>query len=174
MESKIKKQTEHREELTQKDFLRSVKDHLKNGRGKAAYAMMQQAIIDYPEDPLIMSYYGCLQAVVDKRYRTGVETCRKSFGLVTSDMEGKQAMAAILCLNLGRAYFAAGKRVQALEAFEKGLKYEKGNRELISELQALGKRKKPPLPFLSRSNPLNKYIGLLLHKKTNKQPAAVR
>ncbi len=174
MDSKHAKHAEQREELTQKDFLRSVKDQLKNGRGKAAYVMLQQAIIDYPEDPLIMSYYGCLQAVVDKRYRTGVETCRKSFKLVTRDMEGKSAMAAILCLNLGRAFVAAGKRMEAIEAFEKGLKYEKGNRELIGELQALGKRKKPPLPFLSRSNPLNKYIGLLLHKKTKKQPAAAR
>ncbi len=173
MDNQDGKVTGYREEMTQKDFLRAVQEHLKNGKGKAAYVMLQHAIIDYPEDPLILSYYGCLQAVVDKRYRTGVDTCKRAFSLITRDMSGKQAIAAILCLNLGRSYIAAGKRMDAIDSLEKGLKYEKGNRELNAELQALGKRKNPPLPFLSRSNPLNKYIGLLMHKQ-NKKPAAAR
>jgi hypothetical protein len=31
-------------------------------------------------------------------------------------------------------------------------------------------RKKPPVPFLDRSNPINKYIGMILHVK-EKEPA---
>jgi predicted Zn-dependent protease len=172
MENKNEKHSEHHEEMSQKEFLRAVKDHLKNGKGKAAYAMLQQAIIDYPEDPILVSYYGCLQAVVDKRYRIGVETCKRAFSLVTKDMDNKHAMAAVLCLNLGRAFIVAGKKVDAIQTLEKGLKYERTNRELIMELQVLGKRKKPPVPFLSRSNPINKYIGLLLHKSKKQSVGA--
>jgi hypothetical protein len=28
-------------------------------------------------------------------------------------------------------------------------------------------RKKPPVPFLDRSNPINKYIGMILQKAKN-------
>jgi hypothetical protein len=33
-------------------------------------------------------------------------------------------------------------------------------------MQKLGVRKKPPVPFLDRSNPINKYIGKLLNKSS--------
>ncbi len=175
MESKKEqqKQTAILEESSPKDFLRAARAQLKDKQPKAAYVLLQQGILHYPDDPIIVSYYGCLQAVVDKRYRSGVDTCKKAFSLIKKEMTGKQSIAAVLCLNLGRAYIAAGRRQEAVEAIEKGLKYDRRNPELIKELQIMGKRKKPPLPFLSRSNPLNKYIGMLLHKQS-KQPASAK
>jgi len=38
------------------------------------------------------------------------------------------------------------------------------HKEILETLAALGIRRPPPINFLSRSNPLNKYLGLLLAK----------
>lgn len=32
------------------------------------------------------------------------------------------------------------------------------------EMKKIGARRKPPIPYLKRTNPINKYIGILLHK----------
>jgi hypothetical protein len=69
----------------------------------------------------------------------------------------------ILYLNLGRAYIAAGRKVEGIKSFEKGLKFDRSHFELKKEQRLLGIRKPPVVPFLSRSNPINKYIGIILH-----------
>jgi len=146
------------------DYLRAVKSHLRNGKQKDAFRVLQQATVMYPDDPVILSYYGCLQAVVDKKYRSGVDTCKKAITLLRKKSSfGEEVLYPVFYLNLGRAYIAAGKRKDAIDAFEKGLRYDYGNSDLSKELRGLGTRKKPPLSFLARSNPINKYIGMLLH-----------
>ncbi len=128
--------------------------------------------MQFPEDPLILSYYGCLQAIVDKKYRSGVDTCKKAITLLKkAETFGEELLYPVFYLNLGRAYVAAGKKKDAIESFNKGLEYDNSNRELLKELRSLGMRKKPLVPFLDRSNPINKYIGMILHMK-EKKPAA--
>jgi tetratricopeptide (TPR) repeat protein len=153
------------EELTPRDYLRQVKINLSKGRQKEAFSLLQQASIHFPEDPFILSYYGCLQALVDKKYRTGIETCKKALVLIKKGSSfGEEMLYPVFYLNLGRAYVAAGKKKEALETFYKGLKFDNTNRDLLKEVRALGKRKPAPVPFLDRSNPINKYIGLILRK----------
>ncbi|TFG88565.1 MAG: tetratricopeptide repeat protein, partial [Candidatus Atribacteria bacterium] len=67
-------------------------------------------------------------------------------------------------LNLGRAYIVAGKKQDAIEAFQKGLSYDEENKDLLWEARKLGMRKNPVIPYLKRTNPINKYIGMILHK----------
>ncbi len=154
------------------DYLKAVKAHLRSGRQKDAFRLLQQAVIRFPEDPLMLSYFGCLQALVDKKYRSGVETCKKAIGLLKkSESFGEEVLYPVFYLNLGRAYIAAGRKKDAIDAFNKGLQYDNGNRDLQKELRGLGVRKRPPVPFLDRSNPINKYIGMILHMK-QKEPAA--
>jgi tetratricopeptide (TPR) repeat protein len=153
------------------DFLRAVKAHLRGGKQKEAYQLMQQALLHYPESPLVLSYYGALQAIVDKRYRSGIEACKKAIALLKGGESFEmEVLFPVAYLNLGRAFVAAGKKKDAIEAFHKGLKYDGSNRDIQKELQSLGERKSPPLPFLDRSNPINKYIGMILHAG-KKQPA---
>jgi tetratricopeptide (TPR) repeat protein len=64
-------------------------------------------------------------------------------------------------LNLGRIYFLSGMKPEAIKILREGLKHEK-NQQIIDELDSLGTRKPPVLFFLKRSNPLNKYLGILL------------
>ena len=152
--------------ITPSAYLRTVKAHLVKGKQKDAYRLLQQASIQFPDDPLILSYFGCLQAIVDKKYRTGVETCKKAIALLKKTSSfGEEVLYPVFYLNLGRAYVAAGKKQDAIEAFTKGLKYDNGNSDLVKELRGMGKRKKPPVPFLDRSNPINKYIGMILKKE---------
>jgi len=66
-------------------------------------------------------------------------------------------------LNLGRVYLLQGKAEVAIEIFRKGLSRE-ANEQIIAELTRLGTRRPPPLPFLQRDNPLNKYLGIILTK----------
>jgi tetratricopeptide (TPR) repeat protein len=66
-------------------------------------------------------------------------------------------------LNLGRVYLMAGDKKEAIRIFRMGLRHER-NREIVAELDRLGTRSPPPISFLGRDNPLNKYLGLVLKK----------
>ncbi len=66
-------------------------------------------------------------------------------------------------LNLGRIYLKADKKTDAIETLRKGLSFGK-NAEIHQLLENLGMRKKSVVPFISRDNFLNKYLGLLLHR----------
>jgi len=146
-------------------YLRAVRSHLRRGKPKDAYDLLLQATIQYPDDPLILSYFGCLQSIVDRKYRSGVEACKRAILLLKKqNLFSEEVLYPVFYLNLGRAYVAAGKKKDAIDAFKKGIKFDNENSELKKELLGLGVRKQPPVPFLDRSNPINKYIGLILHK----------
>lgn len=146
------------------DYLRAVKAHLRKGNQQAAFALLQQAALQHPDDPFILSYYGCLLAIVDRKYRSGVDTCKQALVLLKRQSSfGEEMLFPVFYLNLGRAYIAAGKKKDALVELNRGLKYDNRNSEILQELRALGMRKQAPVPFLDRSNPINKYIGLILH-----------
>lgn len=70
-------------------------------------------------------------------------------------------------LNLGRVYLHSKMKQESLTALRSGA--GKGtstieNGEIMELLEKLGARKKPLFPFLPRSNFLNKYLGILLHR----------
>jgi tetratricopeptide (TPR) repeat protein len=162
---------EGQEESKPSDYLRAIRFHLRSGKHKEAYSLLLQASVQFPDDPLILSYYGCLQALVAKKYRSGVETCKRAILLLKKQGSfGEEVLYPVFYLNLGRACVAAGKKEDAIDAFRKGLKYDNGNSDLKKELLGLGVRKQPPVPFLDRSNPINKYIGMIL-KSEKKAPS---
>ncbi len=145
------------------DYLRAVKANLRSGNQKEAFSLLLRASVQFPDEPLILSYYGCLQALVDKKYRSGVETCKRAIAMFkTKASFDEEVLYPVFFLNLGRAYLAAEKKKEALDAFHKGLQYDNGNNDLRKELRGLGIRKTPIVPFLGRSNPINKYIGMIL------------
>ncbi len=145
------------------DYLKAVKTNLRNGKQKEAFVLLQQAAVRFPDEPLILSYYGCFQALVDKKYRSGVETCKKAIAMLRQKGAFEEDLLfPVFYLNLGRAYMSAGKKPDAIEAYTKGMKYDCSNGDLLRELRGLGIRQAPPVPCLDRSNPINKYIGLIL------------
>jgi hypothetical protein len=64
-------------------------------------------------------------------------------------------------LNLGRVFLFQGRKIEAIKTFREGLKLNSEPR-IIEELQKLGTRKLPVIPFLHRTNPLNKILGIVL------------
>jgi tetratricopeptide (TPR) repeat protein len=66
-------------------------------------------------------------------------------------------------LNLGRIYLIAGKKDDAIRTFREGLGYEQDH-QIIDELEKLGTRKPPLISSLKRSNPANKYLGIIFKK----------
>ncbi len=161
---------EGQEVIKASDYLREVRSHLRSGKHKNAYSLLLQATVQYPDDPLILSYFGCLQAIVDKKYRSGVETCKRAILLLKKkESFSEEVLYPIFYLNLGRAYVVGGKKKDAIDAFKKGLRYDNGNSDLKKELFGLGVRKQLLVPFLGRSNPINKYIGMIM-KSGKKAP----
>ena len=66
-------------------------------------------------------------------------------------------------LNLGKIQMLTGNRAEALRTLREGVVLG-GSAEFLEKLNEFGKRKTPVIPFLPRSNPLNKFLGLFLHR----------
>ncbi len=154
-------------ELKPIEYIRTVNGYLLKGNQKSAYAVIQRAMVMCPDDPFVLSFYGSLQASVDKKHRSGVDNCTKAISMVQKNagVVGKELLFPVLYLNLGKAYVAAGKKKNAVAALNQGLHYDPLHTAIKKELRSLGARKKPIVSFLDRSNPVNKYLGKALNRK---------
>lgn len=154
-----------KKQKTKSDYFEEVKKLLRKGSGKEALQTLREALEKFPSDPFLMSYYGCLVAVVENNPKEGIKVCREAIvGIRNSLPFGSEFFYPALYLNLGRAYLKGDRRAEAFDAFQTGLKNDPDNHDLLWELRKLGMRKRTPVPFLQRSNPVNKYIGLLVSK----------
>jgi tetratricopeptide (TPR) repeat protein len=146
-------------------YLDDVKGLLKARNHEGAFKMLRTALGEHPFDPFILSYYGCLDAIVNKNYDQGIDVCKDAIDILKEDVPfGKEVYYPLFYLNLGRAYLVRGDKGNAAEAFKKGLEADPQDSDLLGEVGKIGMRKKPVVPILKRSNPINKYIGRLLHK----------
>ncbi len=102
--------------------------------------------------PILASYLGYCLARERQQFKKGMGLCLEAL-----KQEPEQL---VHYLNLGRIYLAAGDKVLAIKTFRQSLKLGR-HRLILEELKTLGTRKPPVVPSLSRSHPLNKYLGLL-------------
>jgi hypothetical protein len=147
------------------EYLDDVKKLLEANNNKGALKMLGKALAEHPYNPFLLSYFGCLEAIVNKNYDRGVDICKDAIEIFKQEVPfGQDFFYPVFYLNLGRAYLAAGNKENASEAFKKGLEADPENSDLTWEAKKLGMRRRPVIPFLTRSNPMNKYMGMLLHK----------
>jgi len=147
------------------EYFEEVQQLLRRGNGKSALNTLRHALEKFPADPFLLSYYGCLIAIVENKPGEGIKICEGAIQKLTSSMPfGSEFFYPIFYLNLGRAYLKGKKKKEAVQAFQEGLKNDPENKDILWELKKMGTRKPAPLPFLSRSNLINKYIGMLLYK----------
>lgn len=66
--------------------------------------------------------------------------------------------------NLSEIYMIKGDKAKAIRTIESGLRVDADNSELLDELCEMGVRRRPVIPFLSRTSPINKYLGIILSK----------
>jgi tetratricopeptide (TPR) repeat protein len=160
------------ETTTAAETQKKVQLHLLSSRQREAYELLKNAVGKYSDDALLLSYYGYLKAALDGKYRSGIEDCMRAISLFQKKMwvgddNAVTAHKAVLYLNLGKAYYAAGRRKDAIDTFHKGLQFDPNNRDLRTTLQKVGIRKLIPIPFLDRSNPINAFFGRMLRRAEN-------
>jgi tetratricopeptide (TPR) repeat protein len=124
------------------------------GNAKLALALFEKAAAE-DNSPLIRSYLAYCRAKTKGMFREAVAICM--------DARKEDPKNSDIYLNLGRVHLLTGNRKQAIQVFRLGLRHERNSR-IVSELTALGLRKEPPLPFLQRGNPVNKFLGKLMTK----------
>ena len=147
------------------DYLDEIRKLIQRKKQKGAFTLLTIALELFPGDPFLLSYYGYLEAILNKNYKQGIDTCLRMLKELKNNVpSGMEPFYPMLYLNLGRTYLAAGYRKAAIDAFYKGLAGEHENKDLLREIKKLGTRRKPVVGFLSRSHPVNKYLGKLRHK----------
>lgn len=155
---------------TKNDYFHDAKKLIKDGHPPEALALLKTGLECYPGDPFLMTYYGCLVAIVGNNPFEGIRICKESFRQLKKGMPvGKEHFYPTFYLNLGRAYLASGDKKRAVESFMTGLRFDNDEKHLNEEMQNLGIRRRPFLPFLRRSNLINKHIGKLLHALLKKK-----
>lgn len=101
------------------------------------------------------SYLGYCIAKERGQHRKGRELCLSSLA-EEPDHPGH-------FYNLGRVQLISGDKAAALRVLREGMA-KGGSPELVRLLESLGKRSAPAFSLLSRTNRLNKYLGLLLSR----------
>jgi tetratricopeptide (TPR) repeat protein len=149
-----------------RDYLNEAKAYLRKQSNRKALGVLREGFDLYPDDPFILSYYGCMTSIVEKNHAVGIEACQRALDKLAykfpigMDISVKPSFY----LNLCRAYLAGGEKKKAVNILFKGIRFDVENGILHQELLKMGVRKTPFFSFLKRSNPINKYIGLLVYK----------
>lgn len=120
-----------------------------------ALVCFQRAYELAPGNPFVMSYLG-LARVKMKAVEEGLELCRQAVR--------KKPFNEDLLYNLGQAYRMAGNRNEARKTFLLGAKGCDDTQRFLNALKEMGVRRKPVIPFLSRDNVLNRWLGKITYK----------
>jgi Flp pilus assembly protein TadD len=100
--------------------------------------------------PTLNSYLGYCMAQERQQFKEAIGLCHQALAMEPEN--------AIHYLNLGRVLLAAGEKRLAIKTFHQGLKRDR-HRLILEEMKRLGIRRRPVVPLLSRSHPVNKYLG---------------
>jgi Flp pilus assembly protein TadD len=117
---------------------------------------MQRAVELERNNPYYMSYMGVVLARSEQKWGEAERLCDAAVR-----MKRNQAQ---LYLNLAEVYATAGRRDDAVEALEAGLKFARRDVRLTIAMNRLIHRRAPVFSFLSRRHPLNRQFGMLRHR----------
>lgn len=129
---------------------------LRDNYAVKALPHMRRAVELEKNNPYYMSYLGVVMARSEQRWAEAEKLCD---GAVR--MKRNQAQ---LYLNLAEVYATAGRREDAVEALQAGLKFARRDVRLNIALNRLIHRRAPVFTFLARKHPLNKSVGKLRHR----------
>jgi hypothetical protein len=116
-----------------------------------------------PSDPRVQSWYGFTLVTVERNSNLGVELADGAVR-IRPDPE--------IVINQARVAMALSQRLRAVRALERGLAVHPGNTQLLQARAALGTRRRPVIPFLSRRNWLNRVLGRMKHGWRQRHPRA--
>ncbi len=101
------------------------------------------------------SYLGYAIARCEQRVHEGVKLCRHAIKVEFYQPDNY--------LNLARTLLLANDKRGAVDAVQRGLKIDPHHQQLVELGRELGVRRAPVLSFLSRTNPINRFLGSLRH-----------
>lgn len=140
--------------LSVSDQLFSIIEMVEGGDTTTALASLE-ALARTAVTPLVCSYLAYCTAVERGEFVNAVSLCRQ----VLADEPDNP----VHYLNLARIYRHFNRRGLAVQTLRNGLRM--GPHEgIIRELDRLGIRQRPPIPFLARNHLLNKWLGLVRHR----------
>jgi Flp pilus assembly protein TadD len=126
-----------------------------NSAGRALPHMQRAMDLD-KNNPYYMSYLGVVLARSEQKWGEAERLCDAAVR-----MKRNQAQ---LYLNLAEVYATAGRRDEAVDALQAGLKFARRDVRLTIAMNRLMQRKEPVLSFLTRRHPVNRQLGLLRHR----------
>src|ERR1700740_2141391 len=107
-------------------------------------------------NPYYMSYLGVVMARSEQKWAEAERLCDSAVR-----MKRNQAQ---LYLNLAEVYATAGRKDDAVDALQMGLKYARRDIRLTIAMNKLTPRRTPVLSFLGRRHPINRQLGILRHR----------
>lgn len=137
--------------IAQKEFERAQQE-LDRNNVLAALASLERALAIW-DDPHWHSRLGFCIAKERGHLTRAFELCHSAIE--------REPGNPLHYLYLGKIYLIAGNTYEALQTFRHGMTLGDKS-ELEEALNSCGTRKGPVISFLSRSNPLNKYLGIIL------------
>lgn len=123
---------------------------------EGAHSAFERAWRRANADPRVMSWYGVTLVMVERNSNLGVSYCDEALRAAGPDVE--------LYLNQARAHLALGQRERAVRALHRGLEQFPAHPVLLAAKELMGWRRRPVIPFLSRSNPINRWLGKLRYR----------
>lgn len=99
------------------------------------------------------SFLGYGLAREQRRFEEGLNLCRLALRRDYSEAENH--------LNIARLHLLLSNRKHAVKAVAEGLEFHPGHPGLEELRRDMGHRARPPLRFLGRSNPVNRWLGRL-------------
>ncbi|MEQ1472359.1 MAG: tetratricopeptide repeat protein [Candidatus Acidiferrum sp.] len=129
---------------------------LRDNYADRALPHMRRAVDLDKNNPYYMSYLGVVLARSEKKWGEAESLCDSAVR-----MKRNQAQ---LYLNLADVYKTAGRRDEAVEALQAGLKFARRDIRLTIAMNKLLPRRSPVLRFLGRTHPLNRQLGILRHR----------
>ncbi|WP_224961431.1 tetratricopeptide repeat protein [Geomonas subterranea] len=140
------------QELTQletRELVHLGKEELEAGHYSSAQRYLHAAL-ERQRTPEHLSLYAVALAQTAGNVQKAVALCQEAIK--------REPRNCNHFLRLGTVYLLAGRKREAIRTLNLGLRVGK-NPAITKLLQTLGHRERPVLPFLSRGNPLNKYLG---------------
>jgi Flp pilus assembly protein TadD len=129
---------------------------LRDNYSAKALEHIQRAAELEKNNPYYMSYLGVALARTERRWADAERMCDTAVRLKRNQAQ--------LYLNLAEVYIAAGRREDAREALEAGMKFARRDIRLNIAMAKLTPRRSPVFTFLERKHPLNRHFGMLRHK----------
>ncbi|MFZ0582625.1 MAG: tetratricopeptide repeat protein [Candidatus Acidiferrales bacterium] len=129
---------------------------LKGGYHKNALPHLRRSVEMESSNPYYLSFLGVAISRSEKKWSEAVKLCETALQLKRKEMQ--------MYLNLAEVYAAAGRRDSAIFTLDRAMENFGPNARLVKARSRVEKRRPPILPFLQRTNLLNRELGKLRHR----------